>query len=345
MTAVHKSIGPTTVYRPREKEDDAAYEFLHNTFGEFLTADFMLRKILEETAAIHQLTGVKVFRSTLSQKIEQLDGLEPGWFARFMYTPLFSRPVIVNLLSEWLRHCLERERRNVQDFLTDLDTIVTNHINLLLTTSTLPSLIAKNDQHPFADLPIIGYFAVYTLNLILLRTLLAPNGYAFDEAKYTPSVDGTRAWDRLTYLWRSWFSLETLNALAAILAAERDDTTIHLKIKRISGTSAGGDRLNLVYNVGQTLADDIAAGLSGFLLHDSFRTDKAELDTISKMLRSEQLSEPLAVDLLTKQLRHLRRETPISMAELDTISKELNSIIPMKIPPHMRNRSAFGPLT
>jgi hypothetical protein len=323
LTAVHKSVGPTTVYKPREKEEDAAYEFLHNTFGEFLTADFMLRKILEETAAIHHLTRIKVFRSTLSQKIEQLDGVEPGWYARFIYAPLFSRPVIVNLLREWSRHCLRQEQRDVEEFLADLDTIVTNHINLLLTTSTLPSLMAKSDQHLFADLPIIGYLAIYTLNLLLLRTLLAPDGYIFDEAKYTPSVDGTRAWDRLTYLWRSWFSLETLNALAAILTAERDNTTIHLKIKRISGPSARGDRLNLVYNVGQTLADDIVAGLSGFLLHDSFRTEMAELDKVSKMLCSEQLSEPLTVDLFTKQLRHLRRETPTSITELDTISKEL----------------------
>jgi hypothetical protein len=106
LTAAHKSTEPGTVNKPSEQERDIAYEFLHNTFGEFLAADFMLRKILEETAAIHHLTGVKVFRSTLSQKVEQLDGLEPGWFARFMYAPLFSRPVIVSLLREWAEYRL-----------------------------------------------------------------------------------------------------------------------------------------------------------------------------------------------------------------------------------------------
>jgi hypothetical protein len=323
LTAVHKSTEPGTVHKPTEQESDIAYEFLHNTFGEFLTADFILRKILEETAAIHQLTGKRVFRSTLSQKLEQIDGLEPGWFARFMYTPLFSRPVIVNLLREWSRHCLQQEQRDVLEFLADLDTIVTNHVNLLLTTSTLPSLIAKSDQHPFADLPIIGYLAIYTLNLLLLRTLLAPDGYTFDEAKYTPTADGTRAWDCITYLWRSWFSLETLNELAAIFAAKRDNTRIHLKINKISGTSSSSDRLNLIYNVGQTLADNIAAGLSGFLLHDSFRSEIAELDTISKMLHAEQLDEPLAIDLFTKQLRHLRKKPSVSVTELDTISEML----------------------
>jgi adenylate kinase family enzyme len=323
LTAVRKSIGPTVDTQPQGKVDDVAYEFLHNTFGEFLTADFILHKILEETADIRYLTdSPRRNRSTLSQKVERLDGLGPEWFACFVYTPFFSRPVIVNLLNEWLQHCLKREQRNIQNFLVDFDVIVTNHINLLLTTYTIPLLTTKSDQRPFANLPTIGYLAIYILNLILLRTLLSPDGYTFDETKYESSIDGTRAWDSLIYLWHSWFSLETLNGLSAIFIAERNDTKIHLKIKKVSDTASSNNRLSLVHNVGKALADNITAGLSGLLLHDSFRAHKAELDIISKMLRVEQFGEPLAAVLFTKQLRHLRRETQVSIAELRALSQE-----------------------
>lgn len=323
LTAVHKSVGPTTSLKHQGRGDELAYEFLHNTFGEFLTADFMSHKILEETTAIQYLTNMPSLRGTLSQKIERLDGLGPRWFTCFIYAPLFSRPVIVNLLHEWLQHCLERQELNLQEFLTYFDIIVTSHIDLLFTTYALPPLTVEGTQNPFSSLPILGHLAIYTLNLILLRTLFAPSGYIFDETKYKSSVDGTRVWDSLTGLWRAWFSFEKLNELAAILATERNGTKIHLKIKKISNTSPSNDRLNLIYNVSQTLADDVTAGLSGFLLHDSFRADKIELDTISKMLYSEHINEPLTIDLFRKQMLYLKRETPISIGDFDAISKDL----------------------
>ena len=71
LIAVHKSLGSAAVDKPQEKEGDIAYEFLHNTFGEFLTADFMLRKILEETAVIHYLASEKILRNKLSQTLEK----------------------------------------------------------------------------------------------------------------------------------------------------------------------------------------------------------------------------------------------------------------------------------
>ena len=161
--------------------------------------------------------------------------------------------------------------------------------------------MAGNGQELSAHLPITGYFAIYTLNLIVLRTLLAPNGYTFDETKHTCSEDGTRAWDRLTYLWRSWFSLETLNELAAILIATREDTKIHLKIKDQFTTSSSDDRLESIFNVSLALADDITIGLSGLLSYDSFGKNSVELSVIDESLRSENVN--LQYELLTKRLR------------------------------------------
>jgi len=309
-----ESVRKTTqsaVHKFSTRADDTAYEFLHNTFGEFLTADFMLRKVLEETEAIRQLRGKKSLRSTLAQKFEQIDGLEPGWFARFMYAPLFSRPVIAILMREWSHHCVRNAERDFDEFLDDLDTIIISHVNLLLTGNALPSLML-GDQQPFATLPTIGYLAIYTINLILLRTLLDPNGYIFDEEKSFKSEDGTRAWDRLAYLWRSWFSLETLNGLAAILNTRRDDSKIYLEIKKDFLASSGINRFLQVLNVSHALADNITGGLIGLFAYDAFTNEEASLDNIRKKLEAEQIYESLKAEIFTKRLRNLRKKKNVN---------------------------------
>lgn len=328
--ATHKTLQKSdSAQKLAEKERDIAFEFLHTTFGEFLTADFILRKLLAETEYMSDLNQMyqqnrkERFKDELSKKTKQINGLEPGWFARFIYTPLFSRPVIVSLMRQWIQHCLINSNRSIESFLEDLDRIVTDHINLLLNGNILPEPMIKNEQHLFTDLPITGYLAIYTLNLILLRTLLAPDGYIFKEELSPPSMDGTRAWDRLSYLWRSWFSFETLNELAALLTAERKGTEIHLKIKDTYFIPISGNRLRLIYNVSQAVADDITSGLAGFCLHDSFKIDKDDLDAIRKKLLSEQIDLEFA--LLTKRLRKQRQEHKFQSKELFSTMNGINT--------------------
>ncbi len=283
------------------RPDDVTYEFLHNTFGEFLMADFMLHKILEETR--------KIRRNQVDGDPEiDLTSFHKTWYARFIYAPLFSRPIVLTLLREWLQHCLQKEGRTIQKFLEDFDTIIVKHIDGLLTNNNLPGLMTS-DQRPFASLDTTGYIAIYTLNLLLLRTFLDPSdaGYTFDETNYTSSEDSVRTWDRLTYLWRSWFSLETLQELATIFKAERDDSKLYLSIQTNLNSHLSRDPLNLVYGVSQTLADNVTAGLSGLLLHDVFTDDKNELNTIIKRLETEQITENVWAYLLTKQFRRLQR--------------------------------------
>ena len=66
-----------------------AFEFLHNTFGEFLAADFILRHVIENAATIRDLSG----KLTLEHVRQQhLSTLSPYWFACLLYTPLHTRP-------------------------------------------------------------------------------------------------------------------------------------------------------------------------------------------------------------------------------------------------------------
>jgi hypothetical protein len=303
------------------RPDDRAYEFLHNTFGEFLTADFMLRIIFEKTGDIRDQINKKSakgrgFPRSATSKID-LATFDKTWYARFMYEPLFSRPEALKLLREWSQHYIKREDRDTREFLEDFDNIITNHISILLSDNNLPTLMTSDQRH-FVALSTVGYIAIYTLNLLLLRTFLdqSTDGYTFDEANYTRSENGTRPWDRLTYLWRSWFSLETLKQLAAILQTERDSTKLHLSIRKNSDPGPSRDRLNLVYSVSQTLADNITAGLSGLLLHDAFGRDNTELDEVVKWLNTENIDKNINAYILMKRLRNIQTQRTIKVEEI-----------------------------
>lgn len=298
---------------------DAAFEFLHNTFGEFLTADFILRRILAETHKLYKLRNDDELRSLLDQMMVNANGLPKEWFTCLMYTSLFSRPVILAMMREWINHNLNQKKRHPKDFIKDLDTIVSNQIRRLLTSNELPSIMMERGQSSFDNLPILGYTAIYSLNLILLRTVLDSEGYTFDEENILPFEDGTRAWDRLTYLWRSWFSLENLNGLTAILTAERDGTKIHLKAKKLFITASSASRLESYLSINMTLADNIGVGLSGLLLYDSSQENADQLNDIENRLMDENIN--LQVEIMTKRLQNLRKHfTNYQQAEMLVMS-------------------------
>lgn len=319
LEAAHKFSGRKTSSEAQEqdKESDVTYEFLHNTFGEFLTTDFILRKALNKTYSVYKMSDDRYQQPMLRQLMDNPNSDLPGsdWYACLMFAPLFSRPVIINMMQQWLRCCLQQrkkervDRRDEKEFLKNLDVIIENYLEFVLSKDQLPDIMIGKKTHPFDRFSTPGYLAIYTLNLILLRTMFDPNGYTFVETDETtqkerfPSQDGTRAWDRLTYLWRSWFSLETLNGLATIFTSKRDGEKVYLTMK---GTNPSIDRLTQVHNVSNALADNITAGLAGFLLHDSFEDSQTKLDDIRKKLDGEEIK--LNAQLFTKQLRHLTPE-------------------------------------
>jgi hypothetical protein len=272
---IHKSKAGQQNEGELHAENDTAFEFLHNTFGEFLTAAFILKFAFQETEALYSLSQNESLQSEFQRKINNPDGLADEWFACLMYSPLYSRPVILEMLREWTSHLLERKRRSRDEFLSSLDEIIKSQISILIQARNLPSML-RNDGQKFMDISLLGHIAIYTLNLIILRTILDKNEFVFDESYYTSSEDigdldtsGTRAWDKLTYIWRSWFSLDNLNGLTAILSAKRDNTKVILNGYKSFQIRPSVGRLETVLNVAMTLADDITGGLSGIFAPDS----------------------------------------------------------------------------
>ena len=283
LTADGAQPGPAG---PAAATGQAAFEFLHNTFGEFLTANFILGQVLSNAVTIRDLTG----KPTLEHARQQhLSTLTPYWFACLLYTPLYSRPNILALLRAWSFRLVSGSPDDRADLLSSLDEIIRAQLRVLLVGTDPLDLSARARSvipgetatvpPPYDPLPVLGQLAVYSLNLILLRTYLAEGAYILDEA----SLDaGDRPWDRLTAVWRSWFPAESLGALAMQFAATRTGDQLVLEAARSPLTVPPGSPLDTAYNTALSLADDLGAASLG--LHVASLTPSYPQDSFSALM-------------------------------------------------------------
>lgn len=246
--------------RSRQADDVAdstasssAFEFLHNTFGEFLAADFILRKVIEEADTVRQLMANPKLNDSLKR---ELTGLPESWFACLIHTPLHTRPVILNMLKEWGGHRLAGSGSG-ESYLHAIDEIVLAQLRSFLTDPTLPPLSVKDSRNPYTPLPALGQIAVYTLNLVLLRSYLSTDTYVLNESLLDAQLNGGHPWDRLTSLWRSWFPSESLSALASQITVTRRENSIAVKSDGSRLATQASTSLTAAYNTALALADDL----------------------------------------------------------------------------------------
>jgi hypothetical protein len=299
---IHKSKAQHAAGAPETHEETSAFEFLHNTFGEFLTADFILQRTLAEVEALQALQNSEALHAALEKMLSDADGFQREWFASLVYTPLFTRPVVMEMMREWIRTVLADRKISPEDFLATLQTIVLNQIKRLLNKREMPSIICKDTAQEgyhalFGDHPLLGHVAIYSMNLILLRALTSDKPFVFDEAEIDTHEDGARPWDRLINVWRSWFSLDNLNGITAVMTATRDQNQITVSAKERFQVAESQNRLQTCLNVGISLADNISSGLTGLLLFDPVRENLLTIGEIEERLVSEKLDLHFEISL------------------------------------------------
>lgn len=299
---IHKSQAQHTVSAPEAHEEVSAFEFLHNTFGEFLTADFILRRSFAEVEALRAYQDNEALQADLDKRLNEADGFNKEWFSSLVYTPLFTRPVVMQMLREWIAHLLTERKLSEQEFLSTLDIIVLNQLKRLLNKREMPSIICKDTVQEsframFGDHPLAGHIAIYSINLILLRILVSPEAFVFDETKIETHEDGARPWDRLTHIWRSWFSLDNLNGITVVMTANREENEISIFAKEKFQVAESQNRLQTCLNVGISLGDNISSGLTGLILFDPSKTNELSINDIDKRLASEKFDLQFQVSL------------------------------------------------
>ena len=96
-----------------------------------------------------------------------------------------------------------------------------------LTAPALPALASQDQAVPYVRLPALGHLAVYSLNLVVVRTYLSDGRYVLDENDLGEQPADCRAWDRLASIWRSWFPPQSLATLASQLRRDPRSSTDH----------------------------------------------------------------------------------------------------------------------
>ena len=311
------------------KESEVAYEFLHATFGEFLTADFILRFIIQEALALSEMSRSNRMANKVDQMLYAPDGLCNEWFINLMFTPLYSRPVVVEMIREHLPRMLEREMIDMQIFVDNFILIVETQLKMFLENKELPLIMSKIDN--FQNIPLLGHISTYTMNLVILAALISETGFVFKETDYGSdySQDSeTRPWDKLTYLWKTWFSSDNLTGLSAVIKAERNDSNITIKCYERFEFDKDMNKIEVQLSIAAALSDDLLMGLSGLQTSrfcDIAKMKESDIVNLLEKVDTNLYCSYIAI-LIRREINHFSYER----IDFSTINKLVEKIINCK---------------
>lgn len=246
-------------------DDDVAFEFLHNTFGEFLTGDFILRAVVTEARRIQSYQEYEDLQPQLPDELDR-PGQPVHWARCLSHTPLYTRPVILEMMVEWLPYRCQTKRTDPEKFAPALRPALDAQFQQAL-SSPRPMPQLAEEGMPFERLPSLGHLANYTVNLATIGASLLPDGYSMVQGHTTTHPDGAPLWDRLIHVWRGWFSLEALRGLAAVLSAVRDvDGQVRL-VPSSPVQSTGQSSVSAIADVSFALAEAPTDALASLMLY------------------------------------------------------------------------------
>jgi len=193
-----------------------SYEFLHATFGEFLTAWLTVRA-LRDLAAVHQVLR----RGVTSTGEHLVDGF---LYAALSFSCLAERRPTVDFLTELLHRVPDRERTEIRRL-----------IPLLLSDALYPSHNRAYRDYEPVRLSIPRRLAAYTANLTLLLVLLADEPVDTAEPFEREPVGD---WLRHTGLWHGQFAKAEWDGLIDVVRARvvRTDQQLRVLLVREDGS-------------------------------------------------------------------------------------------------------------
>ena len=335
---IHKSTAQDV--DAHSDKSESAYEFLHNTFGEFLAADFILRNTINEVKDI--LVDRKFKSSGLENKLSNPDSLNSGWFYCLMFVPLYSRPVVIEMLREHITKALKRTLEiysfpfviTKDDFIDNLQYLVKNQLKMILNTRNSPSVM-RGGMLLDRDIPLLGYLSTYSLNLIILACTLSSGGFEFNEEDYTQakvSALDSRPWDKLTSFWKAWFSPADLMGLSVILRAKRiNNTVILVECNEKFEATRYEQPIDILLCVSFTLGDNLLAGLSGLQTQRFCEITRMSNKKVCEMLRNESpdMYFSYLINLLRKEINGFteKKESREFVINYREINKIIETII------------------
>lgn len=162
----------------KESEKNASFVFLHKTFYEFLTADFILSKMYQYVTYVLRDKGKK--KKFYESDLQAYDSYD---FCHFYLAassyPLCSEPEIIKMIGEWSRQKFNilsyGSGNTMEDIMKIMHDIIRYHVSSIKNGQTTFS-----PSHLLADRTMPQSNAVYMINLVTLSTLFSQS-FDLDE--------------------------------------------------------------------------------------------------------------------------------------------------------------------
>lgn len=251
---IHSSKSTTQVSKSHIQI--SAYEFLHNTFGEFLTSYYILEALFHLVKRqINDIDQDEIFSWPTKLKKE--------WHIGLAYTPLFTRPVVLNMIHE-LSIILAKENNLEEEkvkgaltciFREELRQIIQG--NAFANLNETLTMQGNSFEHP----ELLVNVAIYSVNLILLKSTVCTDSFVFTE-----TLGSNTDWKKMSNIWRYAFSEEELVSLSYLLMLTSSDHTYTITYRydeEATNRSTSLSKLDKLFHISSVLGDDAAYAVYG----------------------------------------------------------------------------------
>ena len=245
---IHKSNSTSTTNR--ERVLNVAYEFLHNTFGEFLTANYIVGELKNVLFWMHTL------EKTNRKNQWKLSG-QRGWVICMAYAPLFSRPVVVEMIHEWADGYFVNE--NIDELNGDLDSLLNVELNNVINGNIIFDLkdVMDEKDNPFVHGELLKHLAIYSLNIVIIRTIV------FND-KYNFAIEDEK-WEKLIHIWKYAFSDDELFNFANQFVTDKIDGCYQVSFNKEKGMMFSDSMIKYM-RINSAVGDGISYGIAGALI-------------------------------------------------------------------------------
>jgi len=203
-----------------------------------------------------------------------------AWVACLAYAPLFSRPVVVQMLHEWSVSYFDAKNADREETEEAFDFLLEKGIRYAAGGEAVFALkkVVDGKGNPYAQEEILKHLAVYSMNLLILRTVVCRSRYGF-------RFDGD-TWKKLRCLWRYGFSEDELAGYAQLFRMEKQGEVCTLfYVKSGWKDFAAEERTDRLLNISRAIGDEVSYGLLCALKGKGFR------DGITEILSRNDLRE------------------------------------------------------
>lgn len=234
----------------------AAYEFLHNTFGEFLTAHFILELVF---CLIKRLLR----EEDPQEGFIWTEKIKKEWHISLAYTPLFTRPVVLQMICELSEIMAKEQGIDSEKIREALDELFRYEISRIIKGNAFSEIDGTLNMqgNPLRHPELMLHVAAYSINLILLRITVCSNFVDFTESLGTDDD-----WRKLTQIWRYAFSEEELVALSCLLEMVRTEDGCRLVYrydKEAANHADSFSKLDKMCRISKVLGEEAAYAVFG----------------------------------------------------------------------------------